>query len=80
MIMRRSKNEMKIDILHLLAEGDSQQTRLSEKLHINPATTTECLRALRKNSLVSKTGWVYSITTCGKDVAKWANDIEEMLK
>ena len=80
MVMRRSKNEMKIGILQLLAEGDSQQTALSEKLHINPATTTECLRALRKNSLVSKNGWVYSITTKGKDAAKKAKDVAEMMK
>jgi predicted transcriptional regulator len=63
---RRSRKEMLSVILQAIAEKDSRQTELSEKLHIYAQTTTECLAALKAKGLISQDNWTYSITAMGK--------------
>jgi predicted transcriptional regulator len=77
--MRRSKNEMKTDILRCLLEGDAQRTHLSEKLNIKPITVFRCLQGLRKAGLISKNGWIYSITAKGREISEMAEKVREAL-
>lgn len=77
--MPRSEFEHKLDILQLLCEKDTVQTRLSEKLHINPATTKKCLHAMKKAGLLTADGWVYSITTKGREISEMAEKVRGAL-
>jgi predicted transcriptional regulator len=78
--MPRSEYEHKLDILRLLCEKDTVQTRLSEKLHINPTTTKKCLLAMKKAGLLTADGRVYSITADGRKISEMAEKVREAME
>ena len=76
---RRSKLEMKSDILCYLSQKDSRQTEITDQLKIYSATAKDMLSEMKSAGLVSQNGWIYSITTKGREISELARTLEEAM-
>lgn len=83
--MRRSKPEIYIDILKVLAyHGPLKPTRITYKANVSCSVLNEYMAFLAKQSLVEerpvgKKRVVYAITQRGITVLKYAKELKQML-
>jgi predicted transcriptional regulator len=83
--MRRSKLEMYVDILKVLAQrGPLKVTHIMYKTNVNCNILKECLNFLSKQGLieeriVGKSRVVYVNTTRGTQVIKFFRELDKML-
>lgn len=83
--MHRSKLEMHIDILKVLAEhGPLRITHLMYKVNLNGSTLKDCIEFLVKQGLVEekpvgKGRFVYATTQRGRIVINAFKELEELL-
>jgi len=83
-MMRRSKLEMYIDILKVLAHGPLKLTHIMYKANVNCSVLKEYLDFLIKQNLVEertvgKTRVVYAITQRGITVLKYFRELRQVL-
>lgn len=76
---RRSRLEMKADILRLLANGDRNKTDISNKEGIYSNTVSEMLEEMRKHDLVSEFRGDWHLQKRGERLIKALERIERLL-
>jgi predicted transcriptional regulator len=83
--MRRSKLEMYVDVLNVLAQkGPQKPTHIMYQANFNPNTLRESLNFLIKQGLIAeetvgKTNILYTITPRGTSVLKFFGETNKML-
>ncbi|MCK9569727.1 winged helix-turn-helix domain-containing protein [Candidatus Pacearchaeota archaeon] len=76
---RRSRLEMKADILRSLERGDLNRYEISNLQNIYSTTVNELLAEMKKNGLVSRDNRSFSIMPAGKELLKMLAIVEEKL-
>ncbi len=76
---RRSRLEMKADIMRLLAKGDRNKTDISNKEGIYSNTVSEMLDEMKKHDLVSEFKGDWQLKERGKRLIKALERIERLL-
>jgi len=76
---RRSRLEMKADIMRLLANGDRNKTDISNKEGIYSNTVSEMLEEMRKHDLVSEFRGNWHLQKRGERLIKALERIERLL-
>lgn len=77
---RRSRLEMKADILRSLEARDRKKTDIVCLQHMYSETVTELLEELKKSDLVSQNNKIYSIRPSGRELLRMLDMVEEKLK
>ena len=76
---RRSRLEMKADIMRLLANGDRNKTDISNKENIYSNTVSEMLKEMKKHDLVSEFRGNWHLQKRGERLIKALERIERLL-